>query len=111
MTYPKATDENIRFSVDTGNGGEPQKKADLYVSRADGRTVKWEPFSDYSTGKQLRFYIRFLHTGEALGILGQTVAGLVSLFATIMVWTGLALAYRKYIKPLRKKELRTASEQ
>lgn len=106
MTYPKQTDENIRFSVDTGNGGEPQKKGDLFLSRENGTTVKWEPFQDYSLGRQARNYIRFLHTGEALGIIGQTIAGLVSLFSAVMVWTGLALAYRKYIRPMlaRRKE-------
>jgi len=109
MTVPKETDENVRFSVDTGNGGEPHKKGDLYLSRATGETVKWEPFQDYSSGKQARYYIRFLHTGEALGILGQTIAGIVSLLSTIMVWTGLALAYRKYIKPLRKSKPKPAT--
>ncbi len=104
MTYPKETDENVHFSIDTGTGGEPQKKADLYLSRANGETVKWEPFQDYSAGRQARSYVRFLHTGEALGIIGQTIAGLVSLFATVMVWTGLALAYRKYVRPLTKKK-------
>ncbi|MDG1997036.1 MAG: PepSY-associated TM helix domain-containing protein [Emcibacteraceae bacterium] len=100
MTYPKPIDENIRFSVDTGNGGEPQKKGDLTFNRVNGNVVNWVPYSDYSAGKQARFFIRFLHTGEALGIIGQTIAGLVSLFSTVMVWTGLALAYRKYLKPL-----------
>lgn len=103
MTYPKATDDNVRFSVDTGNGGEPHKKADLFLSRADGSTSKWEPYQDYSAGKQARYYIRFLHTGEALGIFGQTIAGIVSFFAVILVWTGLALAYRKYLRPVFKK--------
>lgn len=110
MTYPKVTDENVRFSVDTGNGGEPHKKGDLFVQRSNGDIAKWEPFADYSAGRQARNYIRFLHTGEALGIIGQTVAGLVSLFSTIMVWTGLALAYRKYIKPLLKSKRREASQ-
>ena len=106
MTYPKPTDENIRFSVDTGNGGEPQKKGDLTFSRTNGNVTNWVPYSDFSAGKQARYFIRYLHTGEALGIIGQTIAGLVSLFSTVMVWTGLALAYRKYMKPLfrRKKQ-------
>lgn len=110
MTYPKDTDEDVRFSVDTGNGGEPQKKGDLYLNRSNGTLSKWEPFADYSTGRQARNYIRFLHTGEALGIIGQTIAGLVSLFSTIMVWTGLALAYRKYIRPIIRSRRKTASQ-
>jgi uncharacterized iron-regulated membrane protein len=102
MTYPADTDKDVRFSVDIGNGGEPQKKGDLYISRANGEITDWQSFDDYSAGRQARNYIRFLHTGEALGIIGQTIAGLVSLFSTVMVWTGLALAYRKYLKPILK---------
>ncbi|MBL4603390.1 MAG: PepSY domain-containing protein, partial [Emcibacteraceae bacterium] len=56
MSYPKDTDENIRFSIDTGNGGEPHKKGDLYISRANGEIAKWEPFQDYSAGRQARNY-------------------------------------------------------
>jgi len=29
---------------------------------------------------------------KALGVIGQTIAGLVSLTSLVMVWTGLALA-------------------
>ena len=50
--------------------------------------------------------MRFLHTGEALGLIGQTVAGLVSLTSVIMVWTGLALAYRRLIVPLLTRRVR-----
>ena len=104
MTYPKETDENVRFSVDTGNGGEPQKKGNLFLNRANGEIAQWQPFQDYTPGRQARNYIRFLHTGEALGLIGQTIAGLVSLFSIFLVWTGLALAYRKYLKPMFKKQ-------
>ncbi len=110
MSFPKETDENVRFSVDTGNGGEPQKKGDLYLSRANGEIAQWQPFQDYTPGRQARNYIRFLHTGEALGIIGQTIAGIVSLFAVILVWTGLALAYRKYIRPMIRNKSETVSD-
>jgi uncharacterized iron-regulated membrane protein len=42
--------------------------------------------------------MRFLHTGEALGIGGQTVAGLAAIAAAVMVWTGLALALRRFLR-------------
>jgi uncharacterized iron-regulated membrane protein len=48
--------------------------------------------------------VRFLHTGEVLGIAGQTIAGLVSLTSLFMVWTGLALAWRRLIVPLYRKK-------
>ena len=33
-------------------------------------------------------------------VAGQTIAGLVSLASAIMVWTGLALAWRRLVRPL-----------
>jgi len=33
---------------------------------------------------------------------GQTVAGLVSFFAVIMVWTGLALSLRRFLRFLSR---------
>ena len=40
-------------------------------------------------------WLRWLHTGEALGVVGQTIAGLASLGAAVLVWTGLSLALRR----------------
>ncbi|MGI9206149.1 MAG: PepSY domain-containing protein, partial [Woeseiaceae bacterium] len=56
--------------------------------------------ADRSPGRQARSWIRFLHTGEALGFFGQTIAGLVSLTSLFMVWTGFALAWRRLVSPL-----------
>ncbi|MGH7793326.1 MAG: hypothetical protein ACREQ2_00260 [Candidatus Binatia bacterium] len=40
--------------------------------------------------------MRGLHTGEALGFLGQTVASLASLGGCFLVWTGMVMAWRRY---------------
>jgi hypothetical protein len=40
--------------------------------------------------------LRYLQTGEALGIAGQTVAGLVSAGAAFPVFTGLSLSWRRF---------------
>jgi uncharacterized iron-regulated membrane protein len=45
--------------------------------------------------------LRFLHTGEALGLPGQAVAGIASLGATLLVFTGLSLALRRFANWLR----------
>ena len=90
----------LRFNIDEGNGGQPQRRHSLALDAKTGEVVTWAPFSSQSTGQKARSWIRFLHTGEALGVAGQTVAGLVSLTSTLMVWTGLALAYRRLLAPL-----------
>ncbi|MEO8464495.1 MAG: PepSY-associated TM helix domain-containing protein [Gammaproteobacteria bacterium] len=89
-----------RFTIDQGNGGQPQRRHTLTLDTATGDVQAWAPFSSQTPGQRLRSWIRFLHTGEALGIVGQTIAAIVSATSVIMVWTGLALAWRRLISPL-----------
>ena len=91
---------NARFSVDEGNGGQPQRRHTLTLDAATGEVRAWAPFASQPAGQRLRIWIRFLHTGEALGIAGQTVAAIVSATTLLMVWTGLALAWRRLVLPL-----------
>jgi uncharacterized iron-regulated membrane protein len=93
----------LRFSIDRGNGGQPHLRQELVLDTTNGAIVEDVPFDSVSPGRKARSIIRFLHTGEVLGIAGQTLAGLVSLFSILMVWTGLALAYRRLIQPLFRK--------
>ncbi len=58
--------------------------------------TKWEPFSAGTPGHKLRSILRFAHTGEVLGIPGQTLAGIVSLGAAVLVFTGIALSLRRF---------------
>lgn len=53
-----------------------------------------------SPGQRARTWFRFVHTGEQYGVIGQTIAGLASLAACFLVYTGLALAWRRLIVPL-----------
>jgi uncharacterized iron-regulated membrane protein len=98
----------VRIGIDEGNGGQPYLRHTLTLDAATGAVAAWAPFSSQSTGQKARSWIRFLHTGEALGIVGQTIAGLVSFTSILMVWTGLALAWRRLIQPLfRRKPVTT----
>ena len=94
----------VRIGIDEGNGGQPQLRHNLTLDAATGAVAAWAPFSSQSTGQKARSWIRFLHTGEALGIVGQTIAGLVSFTSILMVWTGLALAYRRLLQPLWRRK-------
>ena len=60
------------FSIDSGDGGRPDLRAQLTLKRGSGDLVKWEPFSANNAGRRLRSWIRFSHTGEAGGIPGET---------------------------------------
>lgn len=94
----------LTFNIDRGTGGQPQKRAQLVLDRATGDVVRWEPFSSYTRGRQLRSILRFAHTGEVLGIAGQTIAGAVSIGGAFLVVTGLGLALRRFFAWLKKRE-------
>jgi flavodoxin len=71
-------------------------RSQLALDRSTAEIVKWEPYADASLGRKLRVWVRGLHTGEALGFAGQTVAGLASLGGCFLVWTGFAMAWRRF---------------
>lgn len=87
-------------TVDTGNGLQLDRKTTLTFARSDGSLVKTTGVEAVSPGRRARMFLRFLHTGEIYGVVGQTIAGLASLAAIFMVYTGLALAYRRLVRPL-----------
>jgi uncharacterized iron-regulated membrane protein len=95
MQLPASASAPLTFNIDRANGGQPQKRAQLVVDRTTGEVVRWEPFSSYTRGRQLRSILRFAHTGEVVGVVGQTIAGLVSIGGAFLVVTGLALAIRR----------------
>jgi uncharacterized iron-regulated membrane protein len=85
----------VTFNVDEGNGGQPQKRWTLTLQRS-GEVLSSSAFQDQNAGQRARSWMRFVHTGEYYGWLGQTVAGIASAGGALLVWTGFALAYRRY---------------
>ena len=76
--------------------GSPSFDRPLTLNRATGEVVSFEAFSDQSLGRRLRSISRFAHTGEVLGLPGQTIAGLATGGAVVLVWTGIALTLRRF---------------
>ncbi len=105
ITLQLPTNESapFTFGIDRGNGGQPQKRGQLVLNRATGEVVRWEPFSDYTRGRQLRSILRFAHTGEVIGLAGQTIAGLVSIGGAFLVLTGFSLATRRLLVWIAKR--------
>jgi uncharacterized iron-regulated membrane protein len=108
LALPDETAEQVRFTIDRGTGGQPQHRHTLVLNAATGTLSAWEPFQNQTAGRQARLWVRFLHTGEAFGLLGQTIAGFVSATTILMVWTGFALAWRRLISPYFRRSRRRA---
>ena len=84
------------ITLDEGYGGQPQLRRTLTVDRVSGAVVKAETFDDLGAGRRARSWLRFAHTGEYYGLAGQTIAGVVSAGGAVLVYTGVALALRRW---------------
>jgi uncharacterized iron-regulated membrane protein len=82
-------------AIDRGDGGQPQLRETVNFAQATGAVVEREQFADQTLGRRLRSIMRFGHTGEVLGIPGQTIAGLATAGSVVLVWTGIALSLRR----------------
>jgi len=60
-----------------------------------GKLLRRDGYEDLNGARKLRAWTRYLHTGEAVGMIGQFLAGLASLGGVFLVGTGLALAWRR----------------
>jgi uncharacterized iron-regulated membrane protein len=108
LQLPTSASAPLTFNIDSGTGGQPQKRGQLVLDRTTGAVTKWEPFSSYTRGRQLRSILRFAHTGEVAGIMGQTIAGIVTLGAAVLAFTGLALAFRRFYAWISKRAAKRA---
>jgi uncharacterized iron-regulated membrane protein len=108
LQLPTSAAAPLSFNIDSGTGGQPQKRAQLVLDRNTGAVTRWEPFSSYTRGRQLRSILRFTHTGEVLGIAGQTIAGIVSFGGGVLAFTGLALAFRRFYAWVSKRAAKRA---
>ena len=84
------------FSIDRGNGTRPDLRSALTLDRKTGAVVRLETPADLGAARNARSWIRWLHTGEAGGLAGQTLAGIASAAACMLVYTGWMLTWRRF---------------
>lgn len=83
------------YTVEQTHRGRPDQKVTLKFDAKTGELTA-ETFASLNRGVQWRQWSRWLHTGEAGGFVGQTIAGLASLAGALLVFTGLGLAARRF---------------
>ncbi|MCS7024181.1 MAG: PepSY domain-containing protein [Bryobacteraceae bacterium] len=96
MSWRAAPGPRLSLTIAGSHRGRVDLRSTLTVDRASGQVVQHETFDRLTRGRQWRLWLRFIHTGEALGFAGQTIAGVVSAGAAVLVWTGLALTLRRF---------------
>lgn len=72
------------------------RTASTSLTITDGTVSERSDFDDLTTGRQLRTWSRFLHTGQALGWGGQLIAAIGCIGGCFLVYTGFALSWRRF---------------
>ena len=86
----------VAFSMSDRRHWNSYARSTLTLDGTSGAPIRWEPYADTSRGQKVRGWMRFAHTGELGGIPGEAIAGLASAGGALLVWTGLALALRRF---------------
>ena len=103
IDLPESIHDAVVVAVDRGTGRQPSQSEDLLFDRATGELVERAGYPTFDRGFKIRRWLRFAHTGEVYGVIGQSIAGVVSLGVAVMVWTGLAMSWRRFCGSLRRR--------
>ena len=96
VRIPTSSSQPASVTVDLGTGGQPHLRQTIDVERQGQTIARVDGYATQTPGRRARTWLRFAHTGEVYGLLGQTIAGLVSLGGTVLVWTGVSLSLRRF---------------
>jgi len=96
LRVPEKENTPLNFTIDGAKRGRPDLRKQISIDRKTGEILSEESFASYNLGRKLRTLGRWVHTGEAGGIVGQVIAALASAGAVLLVWTGFSLALRRF---------------
>jgi len=95
---------NTRFYIDRSLGNNYGMAYALFLNNDTADIVRVKKGTDWSKGDQAWGVVRFVHTGEYFGFIGQTIAGLALLTACFLVYTGFTLSWRRLVSPLVRRQ-------
>jgi uncharacterized iron-regulated membrane protein len=96
LRLPEAAGEPVEITLYRGLRARPDLRVQLAVDPVARQVVRFEPYAAQSRGRRLRTWVRWLHTGEAGGVAGQTLAGIACGATVVLIWTGFALSWRRF---------------
>jgi uncharacterized iron-regulated membrane protein len=86
----------LAFSIVDGASWNRFGRSQLSVRADTGEAAAWQPYAGMSLGQRARNWVRFSHTGELGGIVGQVLAAIGCVGGSVLVWTGVSLACRRF---------------
>jgi len=97
MRLPERRNAPVSVTMTDSRSWNAFARSQLSLDAASGDVVRWEPYDGTTRGQKWRGWVRFGHTGELGGVIGQTLTGVASFGGVVLVWTGLALALRRLV--------------
>ncbi len=88
-------EKQANFTVEEGIYWNKFGRSSLTIDTQSGEVAKWEPYGEQNSGRQLRSWVRFTHTGETGGFIGQVIGFIACIGGAFLVWTGFSLALRR----------------
>jgi len=88
----------LMVMADTSLGDRPEAVTRIFIDRRQQKVIRVERFADNSLGQKLRVWARFVHTGEEFGLIGELVAAFSALAALLLVYSGFAMAWRRFFQ-------------
>jgi uncharacterized iron-regulated membrane protein len=95
MRLPQRDAAQMTVMIEEADALHPYPRSTLTLDAATATVMKWEPYASANLGRTIRLWVRPVHTGEAGGLIGQFIAALASAGGAVLVYTGLALAWRR----------------
>lgn len=95
LRFPINNDAVV-FSIDEGIYWNKFGRSNLTVDAKTAEVIKWESYGAQNSARQIRSWVRFTHTGESGGIIGQVVGFIACIGGAVLVWTGMSLALRRF---------------
>lgn len=89
-------DDKADFTVDEGIYWNKFGRSNLTLDAKTAEALKWESYGRQNSGKKLRSWIRYTHTGETGGFAGQLIAFLACIGGGFLVWTGISLSLNRF---------------
>ena len=96
MRLPQAAGQPVTFTINDLEKVNAMARSTLTIDATSAAVIKWDPYDSQPPGQRLRTWLRFGHTGEVWGLTGQIIAGVASAGGCVLVYTGFALAWRRF---------------
>lgn len=86
----------VSATVDHTAAWPPFSAAIYTFDRPSGSIQRDNTYTSAPAGRRARMWVRLTHSGESFGWPGQLIAGLACLGGCLLVWTGVAMSWRRF---------------